>query len=152
MDGGKVTAGEGPEDAENPGYEVQIKGPDGAVEVQYVFEKFAGHDMPNYRFEIQYQPPQMPKDYISELTVLEDGQERVRRHIEVNHPLSYGGYLFHQQSWGQDEHGLYSVIGVVSNSGLEAVFTGYAVLAAGIAGQLWIVPAYRKLRRGKRSA
>lgn len=147
-EGGQTTVAEGPQEADNPGYQVRFILSDGAEETQYVFERFPVHSMPRYRFEIAFQPPQMPKEYISELVIIEDGQEKARKRIEVNHPLFYKGYLLHQKSWGQDQNGVYSIIGVVSNSGLPAVFGGYGLLVAGIAGQLWIVPAAGR-RRGK---
>lgn len=144
---GKISAVEGPPEAVNPGYEVRFVLPDGSEERQFVFERFPVHSMPRYRFEIRVQPPQMPAEFISELVVLEGGQEMIRKRIEVNHPLSYKGYLFHQKSWGRDENGAYSIIGVVSNSGLAAVFAGYGLLAVGVIGQLWIVPAAGRIRQ-----
>lgn len=146
-EGGQTMAVEGPQEAENPGCQVRFVFPDGTEEIQYVFERFPVHSMPRYRFEIAFQPPQIPKEYVSELVVIENGQETARKRIEVNHPLFFKGYLFHQKSWGQDQNGFYSVIGVVSNSGLPAVFAGYGFLAAGMVGQLWIVPAGGRRRR-----
>ncbi len=138
---GGVAAVEGPEDLPNPGHEVQFVLPDGGREIQYVFERHELHSLPKYRFEVRYCPPQMPKEYASQLSIIENGQEQVRKRIRVNDPLFYKGYLFHQNSWGQDHRGLYSVIGVVSNSGLAAVFAGYGMLAIGLFGGLWILPA-----------
>jgi hypothetical protein len=150
--GENKVAVEGPEGVANPGYEVLLRMPDGSHEMQYVFERRAMHTLPRYRFEILFQPPQMPSEYISELVIIENGQEKVRKRIEVNHPLSYKGYLLHQKSWGQDSQGVYSVIGVVSNSGAAAVFAGYGFLTAGLVGQLWIIPAVGRTKgKGGRS-
>lgn len=43
---------------------------------------------------------EMPKQYWSELTVLEDGREVTHKRISVNHPLTYRGVRFYQSSMG----------------------------------------------------
>ncbi len=44
--------------------------------------------------------PDVPKDYISELEVIENGQVVKRAKVEVNHPLVYKGIYFYQASYG----------------------------------------------------
>ncbi len=46
-------------------------------------------------------PSGRPKDYVSELTVLEGGQEVRKKRIEVNDPLIHRGIYFYQSSYGQ---------------------------------------------------
>jgi cytochrome c biogenesis protein len=53
-------------------------------------------------FEVSYYPnSRQPSDYRSDLTVLENGQEIVKKTIRVNDPLSYGRLRFYQSSYGQ---------------------------------------------------
>jgi cytochrome c biogenesis protein len=40
------------------------------------------------------------KEYMSDLTVLENGKEVMKKTIEVNHPLHYKGLAFYQSSYG----------------------------------------------------
>uniref|UniRef100_UPI0040562E62 cytochrome c biogenesis protein ResB n=1 Tax=Candidatus Electrothrix sp. TaxID=2170559 RepID=UPI0040562E62 len=55
----------------------------------------------NY-FDIHYYPgTSMPKDYLSSLTVIEDGKEVLTTTIEVNKPLIYKGITFYQSSYNQ---------------------------------------------------
>ncbi|MCI5131200.1 MAG: hypothetical protein D3904_06675 [Candidatus Electrothrix sp. EH2] len=56
----------------------------------------------NY-FDIHYYPGTggMPKDYLSGLTILEDGKEILTTTIEVNKPLTYKGVTFYQSSYKQ---------------------------------------------------
>ena len=55
----------------------------------------------NY-FDIHYYPgSSMPKDYLSNLTVIEDGKEKLTTTIEVNKPLVYKGVTFYQSSYNQ---------------------------------------------------
>ncbi len=52
-------------------------------------------------FDVEfYGMSDMPKDYRSWLTVFKDGKEVMRKMIEVNEPLRYGGYTFYQASYG----------------------------------------------------
>ncbi|RMG74382.1 MAG: cytochrome c biogenesis protein ResB [Nitrospirae bacterium] len=52
-------------------------------------------------FDVEfYGMSEMPKDYRSWLTVIDNGKEVVRKMIEVNEPLRYKGYIFYQSSYG----------------------------------------------------
>ncbi len=52
-------------------------------------------------FDVSYYPNSMrPKDYNSDLVILENGQEILRKTIEVNDPLTYKGITFYQSSYG----------------------------------------------------
>ena len=54
-------------------------------------------------FQVVYYPGTMqPKDYYSDLTILRDGQEVLKKRIEVNHPLIVDGIYFYQSSYGID--------------------------------------------------
>ncbi|MEJ2492564.1 MAG: cytochrome c biogenesis protein ResB [Desulfuromonadales bacterium] len=52
-------------------------------------------------FEVTfYEGGGRPKDYTSDLVILENGQEVLKKTIEVNDPLSYKGLTFYQSSYG----------------------------------------------------
>lgn len=51
------------------------------------------------RFEIEFYDNNMPKEYRSLLTVLEDDQIILQKEIEVNTPLKYKGITFYQASY-----------------------------------------------------
>ena len=86
----------------------------------------------------------MVSDYISDLRVVVDGQTAAEKSIEVNHPLKFGGYHFYQHSY-DDRAGQYTVLNVVSDTGLNMVYTGYIMLSAGIVWRFWL----RKIFSGK---
>ncbi len=50
-------------------------------------------------FGIDFYSNGMPKEYRSDLTVLENGKEVLRKSIEVNSPLTYKGITFFQSSY-----------------------------------------------------
>lgn len=53
------------------------------------------------RFDVTYyEKAGMPRDYLSTLTVIENGKEVMTKTIEVNDPLIYKGIYFYQSSYG----------------------------------------------------
>jgi cytochrome c biogenesis protein len=52
-----------------------------------------------FRLE-KYPNSDVPKEYISEIEVYEDGKLVLKKNIEVNHPLTYKGLKFYQASYG----------------------------------------------------
>ena len=50
-------------------------------------------------FTIDYYPNGMPKEYLSKLTVIEDGKVVLQQDVEVNKPLIYKGITFYQSSY-----------------------------------------------------
>jgi cytochrome c biogenesis protein len=55
------------------------------------------------RFTIDFYPSHMPKAYISDLSVIENGKEVYRKKIKVNDPLKYKGVYFYQANYGRGE-------------------------------------------------
>jgi hypothetical protein len=102
---------------------------------RYVFERMPGHANPNDPLSMSYS--RMVRDYISELEIVKDGQVVAAKDIEVNHPLHYGSYHFYQHSYGEDTLGEYTVLMVVSDSGLNLVYGGYLMLVAGVLWHFW---------------
>jgi cytochrome c biogenesis protein len=49
-----------------------------------------------------YPQSDMAKDYLADLSIIKDGREQARRKIEVNRPLSFGGYDVYQASFTPD--------------------------------------------------
>lgn len=53
------------------------------------------------KFEVSYYPgSDVVKEYLSDLVILEDGREVLRKRIQVNDPLHYKGITFYQSSYG----------------------------------------------------
>ncbi len=69
------------------------------------------------KFKIDFYPSGMPKAYISDLSIIENGKEVLRKKIEVNHPLKYRGIYFYQASYGQGE----AFLKIVSPKGQEVI-------------------------------
>lgn len=86
------------------------------------------------------------RDYKSDLSVLKDGNEVARKVIEVNDPLHYGGYHFYQNAYRIDQE-QYTILGVVSDTGLELVYAGFVLLCGGVFYQFWLEPIVAAIRR-----
>lgn len=52
------------------------------------------------KFEASFYDTGAPKEYRSDLTITDDGQEVLKQSIRVNDPLSYEGVTFYQASYG----------------------------------------------------
>jgi len=64
-----------------------------------------------------YDGTQRPKDYTSDLVVIDNGQEVIKKTIEVNDPLTYKGITFYQSSYGPAGNASFKVQVKVRESG-----------------------------------
>jgi cytochrome c biogenesis protein len=51
-------------------------------------------------FSMPLHPDGTPADFVTDLSVFQDGQEVARKRIRVNDPLEVEGYVFHQNTFG----------------------------------------------------
>lgn len=58
------------------------------------------------RFVLEVYDNGAPKEFMSDLVVLKGGQEVMKKSIEVNDPLQYGGLTFYQSSYEAYEEGV----------------------------------------------
>jgi len=135
IEGGNNVPVDDPRPGSNPALEILVTQPDGQMSKKYVFELFPGHSSPEDKFLMSYR--RMPSDYISELQVVRDGKVVGEKDIEVNHPLHYGGYHFYQHSYDA-KGGQFTVLQVVSDTGLYIVYAGYWLLCLGVIWHLWL--------------
>ncbi|MHC4648393.1 MAG: cytochrome c biogenesis protein ResB [Planctomycetota bacterium] len=142
IEGDQRTVVDAPPPGYNPALEVKIEYPDGQRVNRYVFERFGGHGHPGDKFTLSYR--RVIRDYISELQVIKDNKVVAKKSIEVNHPLHFGGYHFYQYNYDKEAH-QYTILEVVSDSGLNLVYAGYLMLIVGVFWHLWL----RELGFGK---
>ncbi len=90
------------------------------------------------RFEIERYPsapracvPGEIKAFRSRVTVVENGRTALSASIEVNHPLSYGGYTFYQSGFRPEDPGTSELL-VVRDPGLGIAYAGLGMVASGI--------------------
>jgi len=98
-------------------------------------------------FRVDYYEPKRVavRDYISSLAVIENDKTVAEKDVEVNHPLHYGGYYFYQYSY-DTQAGQYSVLMVVSDTGLGLVYGGYVMLCVGVIWHFWLRDMFRKTK------
>ncbi|MGA2092204.1 MAG: cytochrome c biogenesis protein ResB [Sedimentisphaerales bacterium] len=145
LEDGKKTAIDDPNGGPNPALELLLKNPDGTETTKYVFERFAGHTNPNDKLRFIY--VRTIRDYISDVEVVINNVVLDRKRIEVNKPLHFGGYLFYQQGY-DSEAGQYTILGVVSDTGLTAVHIGFFLLCAGLFWNFWLSSGRRRAGDG----
>ncbi|MBP7049940.1 MAG: cytochrome c biogenesis protein ResB [Phycisphaerae bacterium] len=122
---------------DTPALEVDVEKPGTQAGKRYVFAWRPAHMNPDSSLAMSYH--KAVRDYISELEIVEGDQVVAAKEIEVNHPLHYGGYhLYQYKPGGEDEYGnKYTGLLVVSDSGLNAVYGGYALLIGGVFWHFW---------------
>jgi cytochrome c biogenesis protein len=77
-------------------------------------------------FDVEfYGDSDMPKEYSSVLTVIENGKEVLTKRIEVNNPLKYRGVTFYQNSFGtlSDESYFLFIMKATSSTGATETFS-----------------------------
>jgi len=131
-----------------PALEVIIERPDGSQLKRYVFEPSQGYMYSQDNFQLSYQ--RIISDYISELRIIKDDKVAAEKDIEVNHPLRFGGYHFYQSSY-DDKAGQYTVLQVVSDTGLYVVYAGYWMLCIGVFWHLWLRHIVARLKTKKQT-
>jgi len=72
--------------------------PDGQT-VKVPGENFA---ITNHKFTLELYPNGMPSKYVTDASIIVDGEEVLRANIEVNKPLAYGGWEIYQASWREE--------------------------------------------------
>lgn len=143
MEDGKSAPFDDPSPGLNPAIEVQITKPGGETSTQYVFERFPGHSHSQDNFSFSYH--RVISDYISELQIIEGDKVVAEKDIEVNHPLRFDGYHFYQSSY-DDKAGQYTVLQVVSDTGLYVVYAGYWMLCIGVIWHLWLRHIFKRIK------
>jgi hypothetical protein len=141
IDGDRETIIDAPQPGYNPALEVRIKNPDGSVTTRYVFERFPDYIHPEDKFLLRYR--KSVRDYISDIQVIKDGNVAAEKAIEVNHPLHFGGYHFYQSSYDTQAH-RYTILSVVSDTGLDFVYAGYLALGIGVFWHFWLRHIFAK--------
>jgi len=62
-----------------------------------------GFDVLCKRFDITFYATGAPREFLSDLVILEDGEEVMSKSIVVNDPLTYKGHTFYQSSYNSAE-------------------------------------------------
>lgn len=137
-----------PNAGSNPAVQVRLTGPDLSVQDLFLFERYPQWQAGLTDLRWAYTRP--IKDYISHVQVEREGCTIAKKAIEVNKPLHIDGYYLLQSSYGLDSQTgrMYTVLAVVSDSGLGLVFLGYGLIWIGMAWRLW----YCQLRQAIRSS
>ena len=89
-----------------------------------------------------------PKQFESEVEIVEGGRVVKRRIVRVNEPLKHRGVSLHQL--GYDDEGLrWSVLGVSRDRGAWVVFAGFIVASAGLFGRFYLRPLLERAARAR---
>lgn len=71
------------------------------------------------------------KAFKSYVSILQNGEVVQKGIIEVNKPLTYGGYTFYQSTYDDEAH-MWTGLEVVSDPGVPLVYAGFVLLSIGM--------------------
>jgi hypothetical protein len=97
--------------------------------------------------DVHYYPDGTIREYLATLRVTPPGRPPVERTIEVNDPLHAGGYQFTLAELDADNR--QALLLVTSDTGLNIVYAGFALLVAGAFGHYWLGPLWRRAKGGR---
>lgn len=129
----------------NPAIEVELKDKDNKTRTFWVFARFPDiHQEVDTDFKFVYKwVGRRPKDFISKVTILQDGKEIMSKDIRVNEPLRFGGYAFFQSSY-DNESLSWSGLQVVNDPGVPVVYLGFILLILGLTIIFYINPLIQR--------
>ncbi|GEM_PF-2439025 len=134
---------------ENPAVEVEIAWK-GGKETRVAFSRFPEFHGSKKKSGVKVffmSGGGMPKAYISEVEILEEGVPVQSGRIEVNDPLRYGGYLFYQSDYEMGSGPPRSVFQVVKDPACEVAYAGFILLMLGAVGAFYVRPLRAARRR-----
>lgn len=82
------------------GYQRFLIIPDGQTQPLYSVFHPEQMQVQSTGFTVEYYEDGRPKDYYTDLVVYKDGEKAAEGRIRVNQPMDFGGFRFHQNSFG----------------------------------------------------
>lgn len=134
--------------ANNPAIEVELKDKSGAKENFWVFARYPDihqSKTPNFNFVYHWEM-RRPKDFISRVTIIQDGIEVLKKEIRVNFPLKFGGYSFFQSNY-DPENLKWTGLAVVKDPGVGIVYAGFSLLILGLFLKFYLQPFFKTLKK-----
>ncbi len=165
----EITGAVADSSTELPAMEIEIRGKNGAAEHRWIIARDLrqaaalpigpalgltkngprGQQQDGDAFLLLLPQDGAVRDYKSRLQVLGvNGVHLAKKVIEVNDPLHFGGYHFYQHSY-DTRQGRFTVLGVRSDSGLNVVYVGFALMCFGVAWLFWFRPLWAAIRKEK---
>jgi hypothetical protein len=83
------------------------------------------------------------KDYFSDVEVIKDSNTVKTATIEVNKPLHFGGYHIYQSGY-DEQQGRFTILEVVSDTGLNIIYAGFIFVCVGVMWHFWYERLIRK--------
>ena len=130
----QTTAYDSTEVGSNPAVRISYTSPRGAVVKKYIFAKFQNPVLPDDKIYIDYTLD--VKDYYSDIEIIKDGKVVASGTVEVNRPFRFGGYHFYQKVYDTETE-QFTVLGIVSDTGLTPFYCGCIFLMTGVSWHFW---------------
>jgi hypothetical protein len=127
--------------------EVEVRSAEGEGTHRFDEREGGSLQLPDGKTVLSYERKEEVKEYRSRLSVLAGGRPVTEKTIEVNDPLTWGGWSFYQSNYRREDL-TYSGIQVVSDPGLPLVWAGLFAMCVGIAFIYYIRPRMLRPKEG----
>ena len=147
IEDGKIVAKDEPLEGINPAVQIKYYTAAGSVITKYIFERIENPVQPEDKIFVSYKTRPI-KAVFSDIEIVTNGSVAVSGAIEINKPFAYGGYNIYQFDF-DGMAGQFSVLQVVSNTGLGIVYAGFGLLITGTFWKFWFQANTNKSRKSK---
>jgi hypothetical protein len=147
MEKGKTVAYDLPQQGFNAAIQFEYRTVFGSTITKYVFERFENPVLPDDKIFVSYKK-QGIKNVFSDIEIIKNGRVAAEGTIKVNKPFHYGGFYIYQFDY-DGQAGQFSVLQVVSDTGLVFVYTGFVLLAIGAFWHFWLQNIFDEKRQLK---
>lgn len=102
-------------------------------------------------FDVRFYRDGTPKEYRSEVTIIDGGRQVTRKIIRVNHPISYKGVKFYQASYGRVDRPRFVITARNDETGRTKIFqvARLELVDMDTDGARFMVTGYSRDRAGK---
>jgi hypothetical protein len=136
-----------PEEGFNAAVQIEYTTVFGSTITKYIFEAFENPVLPDDKIFLSYKRPGI-KGFYSDIEIIKDDKAVAEGTISVNRPFHYGGYYFYQFDF-DGQAGQFTVLRVVSDTGLIIVYAGLIALALGAFWHFWLQNIVNKVKQLK---
>jgi hypothetical protein len=136
-----------PQDGFNAAVKIEYNTVFGSSITKYIFEGFENPVLPDDKIFLSYKRPGI-KNLYSDIEIIKDGKTAAQGTIAVNKPFHYGGFYFYQFDY-DGQTGQFTVLQVVSDTGLFIIYAGLLLLVLGAFWHFWFQNIANMLRQLK---
>lgn len=127
-----------------PALRLAVGTPEKGIQARWIFaNQLDPHSSAEDPFRFYYSVDFPIKEFVSDVKILDQGKEIMRKSLRVNHPAKYKGYRLYQASYDKDNE-KWTGIQVTRDPGMPLVFVGFVGMMIGLILMFYVNPLLNK--------